>query len=135
MAPGEPADALGLMWGKILSIAPFMGKYFCPFGRGQLAQQAQPEDKRDDLRQEAGSWVGEPPEPLAAGHLKSAAKHKAGVSAPIWIRQFGQFQVMTQPETARTGRDMSEGVQARTPLGLPEVPGQVSAFCGCCWPT
>ncbi len=27
-------------WGKILSIAPFMGKYFCPFGRGQLSQRA-----------------------------------------------------------------------------------------------
>lgn len=53
-APGEQADALGVMWGKILSIAPFMDKYFCLFGRGQLAQWAEPEDKRDDLRQEAG---------------------------------------------------------------------------------
>lgn len=34
--------------GKIVSIAPFMGKYFCPFGGGLLTQWAEPEDKRDD---------------------------------------------------------------------------------------
>lgn len=106
-----------MLWGKILSIAAFMGKYFCPFCRGQLRGPSQKiRDGTQDGRR-ANGWgssqiyqSSQSREQLAI--CKTTAKHKTPASALVWIPEIIPFRIMTWPERTCTAREMSKSLRA-----------------------